>query len=104
MLARIAGEFLSPEDKASQRELSSLVDELLDEIPEEQRLTFTLHHSAGLSLPEVAEVMETTTPTAKSRLRLAREKLQQKLRQRGVHNPHQRSENSAINAGFPKNE
>ena len=93
MLARIAGEFLSPEDKASIRELATLVDELLDEIPAEQRLTFTLHHSAGLTLSEVAEVMETTTPTAKSRLRLAREKLQQKLKQYGVRDPHARQKN-----------
>lgn len=87
MLARIAGEVLSPPEKANQRELTELVDELLNEVPEEQRLTFTLHHSAGLTLSEVAEAMETTTPTAKSRLRLAREKLRQKLKQRGVRGP-----------------
>jgi RNA polymerase sigma-70 factor (ECF subfamily) len=46
-----------------------------------------LHHYAGLSLPEVAEVMETSLPTTKSRLRLAREKLQEKLAQRGVSDP-----------------
>lgn len=93
MLARIAGDVLSPEDKASIRELAAIVDEMLDEIPEEQRLTFTLHHSAGLTLPEVAEVMETTTPTAKSRLRLAREKLQRKLKAFGVRDPHERQQN-----------
>jgi RNA polymerase sigma-70 factor (ECF subfamily) len=87
MLARIAGEFLSPEEKASQHELAAMVNELLEEIPAEQRLTFTLHHFSGLSLPEVADVTETTTATAKSRLRLAREKLQQKLNRRGLHAP-----------------
>ena len=86
-MARLAGEVLPPEIHASQRELAEIVDELLDEIPEEQRLTFTLHHYAGLSLPEVAEVMETSLPTTKSRLRLAREKLQEKLAQRGVSDP-----------------
>ncbi len=63
------------------------MDEVLDEIPEEQRLTFTLHHYAGLSLPEVAEAMDTSLPTTKSRLRLAREKLQEKLLERGVADP-----------------
>jgi RNA polymerase sigma-70 factor (ECF subfamily) len=87
MLARIAGEFLSPEEKASQHELAAMVNELLEEIPAEQRLTFTLHHFSGLSLPEVADVTETTTATAKSRLRLAREKLQLKLKRRGLHAP-----------------
>jgi RNA polymerase sigma-70 factor, ECF subfamily len=86
-MARLAGEVLPPDVHAGHRELARLVDELLDEIPEEQRLTFTLHHYAGLTLPEVAEAMETTLPTTKSRLRLAREKLQDKLTQRGVSDP-----------------
>jgi len=67
--------------------MAGSADELLEEIPEEQRLTFTLHHYAGLSLPEVADVMETSLPTTKSRLRLAREKLKEKLGQRGVSDP-----------------
>jgi RNA polymerase sigma-70 factor (ECF subfamily) len=86
-MARIAGEVLPPEVHAGHRELARIVDELLDEIPEEQRLTFTLHHYAGLSLPEVAEAMDTSLPTTKSRLRLAREKLQEKLLERGVADP-----------------
>ncbi len=86
-MARLAGEVLPPEVHAGHREIARLVDELLGEIPEEQRLTFTLHHYAGLSLPEVAEVMETSLPTTKSRLRLAREKLQEKLGQRGISDP-----------------
>lgn len=87
-LARLAGEVLPPEEKAHQRELFGVVDELLEEIPDDQRLTFTLHHYAGLTLSEVAEVMETAPATSKSRLRLAREKLQQKLAERGIRSPH----------------
>ena len=83
VLARIGGEVLSPVDRANYRELARLVDELLEKLPEDQRLTFTLHHYAGLTLSEVSDVMGTSLPTSKSRLRLAREKLQQKLRQRG---------------------
>ena len=87
VLARLAGAVLSPEEQANSRELARLVDELLERIPEDQRLTFTLHHYAGLTLPEVAEVMETTSPTSKSRLRLAREKLREMLLQCGVAEP-----------------
>jgi RNA polymerase sigma-70 factor (ECF subfamily) len=47
-------------------------------------ITFTLHHFAELSLPEVAEIMHSSTATTKSRLRLAREKLREKLSARGV--------------------
>ena len=88
-LARLAGEVLPPDQKAYQRELFQLVDQLLDEVPEEQRLTFTLHHYSGLTLSEVAEVMETSLPTTKSRLRLTREKLQKMLAEQGVTNPKQ---------------
>jgi len=91
LLANLAGEFLPPDERANHRELASLVDKLLAQIPEEQRLTFTLHHYSGLPLSEVAEAMETSLPTCKSRLRLAREKLREKLRQHGVSDPHDRS-------------
>ncbi len=86
-LARIAGEILPPEQLAGQRELAELVDRLLEQIPEDQRTTFTLHHFAELSLPEVAAVMETSLPTCKSRLRLAREKLRHLLKPYGVQEP-----------------
>lgn len=86
-LARLVSEIMPPEDVANQRELAGMVEVALEEIPAEQRQTFILHHYSGLSLAEVADAMETTTPTAKSRLRLAREKLQEKLRARGVRPP-----------------
>lgn len=89
IMSSIAGDFLSSEQHVNHGELASLVDELLDHLPEEQRLTFTLHHFGGLSLPEVAEVLDTSVPTTKSRLRLAREKLSERLVQRGIINPHE---------------
>lgn len=86
-LARLAGEVMPPGERAGHRELAEIVDGLLVEIPEEQRLTFLLHHYAGLTLAEVADVMETSVPTSKSRLRLAREKLREKLERKGVTAP-----------------
>ncbi len=82
-VSRIAAQFVPPEDIAAQRELAAVVDELLKELPEEQRLTFTMHYFSGLALSEVAAAMETSLPTCKSRLRLCREKLRHKLRARG---------------------
>jgi RNA polymerase sigma-70 factor (ECF subfamily) len=87
-LARLAGEVVPPEVQADYHEIARIVDELLEEIPEDQRLTFVLHHYAGLPLSEVADAMESSLPTSKSRLRLAREKLREKLRERGVQDPH----------------
>ncbi|MDA1163504.1 MAG: sigma-70 family RNA polymerase sigma factor [Planctomycetota bacterium] len=89
IISTVAGEMLSPQQEADHGELKSLVDRLLDDLPEEQRLTFTLHHFAGLSLPEVAEALDTSVPTTKSRLRLAREKLSSWLLERGIIDPHQ---------------
>jgi RNA polymerase sigma-70 factor (ECF subfamily) len=84
VLASLAEDIASPQETADQNELAALVDELLQELPEDQRLTFTLHHFAELSLPEVADIMHANVATTKSRLRLAREKLREKLSARGV--------------------
>ena len=84
VLYRIAGELTSPEDMADQREVAKLVETGLALIPEEQRQTFTLHHYGGVSLPEIAQIMDVPLPTAKSRLRLAREKLAEIMRSHGI--------------------
>lgn len=84
LVARLADEILTPDKRAQIAELKTIVDELLAEIPEDQRQTFILHHFSSLSLAEVAEAMDVPLATSKSRLRLAREKLQEKLRLRGL--------------------
>lgn len=86
-LGRIEGRVKSAESEAEQRELAKLVEATLPLLPDEQRQTFIMHHFDGLSLPEVADAMETNLPTCKSRLRLAREKLRDKLKERGVRDP-----------------
>jgi RNA polymerase sigma-70 factor, ECF subfamily len=79
----IAAQLVPPEEIADQRELARIVDDLLKELPDEQRQTFTMHYFSGLPLSEVAAAMETSLPTCKSRLRLCREKLRVKLKARG---------------------
>lgn len=86
-MRRVAGDLIGPDQQVQHSEFGELIDELLLEIPDEQRQTFVLHHFNDLSLPEVADVMEVTTATSKSRLRLAREKLAEKLRARGIGPP-----------------
>lgn len=83
-LARVAVQIAPPEAGLHRAELGALISALLEEIPEDQRMTFVLHHYNELPLADVAQVMETTEATTKSRLRLAREKLAEKLRLRGV--------------------
>lgn len=72
---RIVGDLATPFEQARTRELGLALDNALQELPEEQRLTFTLHHFAELKLQEIADILEIPLNTCKSRLRLAREKL-----------------------------
>lgn len=83
-LSRLASPFCPPDNLVHQQEFAELVDELLAEIPEDQRQTFVMHHYSELSLGDVAEIMEVPLATCKSRLRLAREKLGEKLHARGI--------------------
>lgn len=83
-MARIADDLLSPHERARGGELAEIVDELLQDLPPDQRETFVMHHYTGLSLPEVAEATEAPLPTCKSRLRLAREKLRTGLARFGI--------------------
>ena len=83
-MQRIADDLLSPETTVEQQEISQLIEGLLDEIPADQRETFTMHHFSELSLPDIADAMDVPLATCKSRLRLAREKLSEKLTLRGL--------------------
>jgi RNA polymerase sigma-70 factor (ECF subfamily) len=83
LLQLIPEDIASPFDRAAEREIASAVREMLQELPEEQRQTFLLHHYESLTLSEVADAMQTSLPTAKSRLRLIKEKLRNLLVVRG---------------------
>jgi len=64
-------------------ELYDEVESILDDLPDEQGVTFIMHHFDGLLLSEVAVLLKTTLPTTKSRYRLARETLRYTMRCRG---------------------
>jgi RNA polymerase sigma-70 factor (ECF subfamily) len=82
-LSLVSGVEPSAEDQAIQREVNLAVQAILVTLPEEQRQTFVLHQYQSLTLSEVADAMHTSLPTAKSRLRLAKEKLRHLLTCRG---------------------
>ena len=87
LLDRLAGDAETPAALADRKLFAELVDELLGELPAEQREAFVMHHFAHVPLPEVGQAAGVSTSTAKSRLRLAREKLRAKLADRGVDDP-----------------
>ena len=82
-IQRIADDLLPPDVTIEKQEVAELIERLLDEIPADQRETFTMHHFQDLSLPDIADAMDVPLATCKSRLRLAREKLSEKLVLRG---------------------
>jgi RNA polymerase sigma-70 factor (ECF subfamily) len=83
LLQQVPDDLVSPLTRVQERELAEVVREMLTQLPEEQRQTFLLHHYNSLTLSEVADAMDTSLPTAKSRLRLAKEKLRHLLSCRG---------------------
>ena len=84
LLSLLPDDVVSAEAKVSQDEVVQVVYDLLADLPEEQRQTFMLHHFDSLTLSEVADAMQTTLLTAKSRLRLVKEKLRYHLTCRGL--------------------
>lgn len=56
------------------------VQEAMERLPELQRQTLILYAEEGLSYAEIAEIMETTVGTVKSRLHYAKKTLRQLLR------------------------
>ena len=69
----------SPFEAARQRELQERVEEELRQVPEPYRTTVVLRDLEELSYEEIAEVMETTLGTVKSRLMRGRDALRKRL-------------------------
>jgi len=72
MPAEPADPRLSPEERLEQRRTLALVDEILAEMPPEQREVFVLHEVEGLSGREIAEALSENPNTIWTRLRAAR--------------------------------
>jgi RNA polymerase sigma-70 factor (ECF subfamily) len=76
-------ERIAPEPNAEQvlerRQARALLDQLLDEMPEELRVVFVLFELEELSTPQIAELCEIPPGTAASRLRRAREDFEERV-------------------------
>ena len=71
----------SPEERAEQSELRETLARALASIPEEQRLAITLSDIQGLDYSEIAEVMQCSLGTVKSRIARGRVRLRSILLQ-----------------------
>jgi RNA polymerase sigma-70 factor (ECF subfamily) len=59
------------------RRAREMLGDILDRMPEEQRIAFVLFELEGMSGDEIAELLEVSVGTVRSRLRLAREVFQE---------------------------
>ncbi len=71
---------LSPETLLERKELSEAIQKAIDELPEEQKITFVLRDIEGLSYQEIAKILGCSVEAVKSRLFRARSALRKKLR------------------------
>lgn len=71
----------APPEEAERQEQGDAILAALEQLPAEQREAFLLQAEAGLSVEQIAAVTGTGFETAKSRLRYARERLKQMLRE-----------------------
>jgi RNA polymerase sigma-70 factor (ECF subfamily) len=69
----------SPFDRAAHEEVRARVEDELRKVPEPYRSTLILRDLEGMSYEEIAEVMEVSLGTVKSRLTRGREALKQRL-------------------------
>lgn len=71
----------SPVHATEQAQLGQLILAALDRLPREQREAFVLQVDSGLTVEQIASITGTSFETAKSRLRYARERLKELLRE-----------------------
>lgn len=65
----------SPEEKLSSTELHLLINNAIEELPEDLRTAFTLREFGGLSYEEITQIMDCPVGTVRSRIFRAREAL-----------------------------
>ncbi|MEM7233926.1 MAG: RNA polymerase sigma factor [Planctomycetota bacterium] len=70
----------SPEDRVQRRELECLIDELIDELPTNQRSALMLSRAGELSYSEIGDVLGVSVMAVKSLLMRARETMRRRLR------------------------
>ncbi len=70
----------SPEAFHSRDELKRVIDQAIDELPEDLRTAFSLREFSGLSYEEITDIMGCPVGTVRSRIFRAREAIDNKIR------------------------
>lgn len=74
-------EYNLPEQHLDREETSRIVAELINALPEEQRLCVLLYYQEEMSVSEIAQALQVSDGTVKSRLNYARKKVADKVRE-----------------------
>lgn len=69
----------SAEEQVSRLELSAVIREAVDSLPEQQREAVSMQRFQGLSYEEIAEALKLSVPAVKSRIHRAKLTLKEKL-------------------------
>ncbi len=78
-LKEIQPDYENPEEIMEKEEKSQIVYKAIDDLPENQRIAFTLYKFENLSYKEIAEVMDISLSSIESLLFRAKKNLQHKL-------------------------
>ena len=80
----------TPDEAVIRAESKAQMQEAIDALPAEMRTVLILYALQGMPYEEIAETMQTSVGTVKSRLNRARQKLSNYLAQSGTNHPPQR--------------
>jgi RNA polymerase sigma-70 factor (ECF subfamily) len=69
----------NPEDLAQNEELRARVEQAISTLSEDHRAVITLHHLEGMPVTDIAQLLNISVGTVKSRLSRARDQLHRKL-------------------------
>ncbi len=70
---------VSPQQQIEQAERRKVLQQAIEQLPNSQKIAFTLHKYEDLSYKEIAEVMDTSLSAVESLLHRAKKNLQKKL-------------------------
>lgn len=70
----------SPEASQERDDLQRVINEAIEDLPEDLRTAFTLREFSGLSYEEITEIMDCPVGTVRSRIFRAREALDKRIR------------------------
>lgn len=70
---------LNPEVAISEKEVQDLLMEILNQLPEDQRMVIGMFYYEGMSVKEISDILEVSDNTIKSRLAYGRKKIKEKI-------------------------